>query len=120
MHTCGKFATLQELFFLAQLLSLASHRKQKHAKAVCIPLKEVPRTISTLQELSFLLGSALPVPPTLRRRWLRCDSLTKRLRQQVELLQEARPRAIIGGILQSLPDDSRFHDLLYEKPVEQT
>lgn len=74
----------------------------------------------TLQELSFLLGSALPVPPTLRRRWLRLESLTRRLRQQVELLQEARPRTIIGGLLQGLPDDSRFHDLLYEKPVEQT
>ena len=74
----------------------------------------------TLQELSFLLGSALPVPPTLRRRWLRFESLTRRLRQQVELLQEARPRTIIGGLLQGLPDDSRFHDLLYEKTEEQT
>lgn len=74
----------------------------------------------TLQELSFLLGSALPVPPTLRRRWLRFESLTRRLRQQVELLQEARPRTIIGGLLQGLPEDSRFHDLLYEKTEEQT
>ena len=66
-----------------------------------------------MQELSFLLGAALPVPPTLRRRWLRMESLTRRLKQQVELLQETRPRGILGGILQGLPDDSRFHELHY-------
>ena len=73
-----------------------------------------------LQELSFLLGSALPVPPTLRRKWLRMESLTQRLQQQVELLQETRPRLIMGGILDGLPTDSRFHDLLYHTDAVNT
>ena len=76
--------------------------------------------VCELQELSFLLGSALPVPPTMRRRWLRMTSLTRRLHQQVELLREARPRVILGGILQGLPDDSRFHELLYPSDIKQT
>ncbi|KAL0024335.1 hypothetical protein WJX79_010875 [Trebouxia sp. C0005] len=69
------------------------------------------------QELSFLLGSALPVPPTMRRRWLKMTSLVRRLTQQVELLREPRPRVILGGILQGLPDDSRFHELLYNSDI---
>ena len=70
-----------------------------------------------MQELSFLLGSALPVPPTLRRKWLRMQSLTQRLQQQVELLHETRMRLILGRIVNSLPKDSRFHELLYKTDV---
>lgn len=50
----------------------------------------------------------------MRRKWLEMTSLTRRLKQQVELLRESRPRVIVGGILEGLPDDSRFHELLYQ------
>ncbi|KAL0052243.1 hypothetical protein WJX82_010539 [Trebouxia sp. C0006] len=102
----------------ASVFNLDTKARQSSSATVAAVRQEWSPAAS--QELSFLLGSALPVPPTMRRRWLKMTSLVRRLTQQVELLREPRPRVILGGILQGLPNDSRFHELLYTSDISST